>query len=328
MWLLTTARARLDFFPRPEDVPNGYAILSHTWMQPGEGEEDTFQIVQRLNEEAHRHSLHHSRVRAFLERAEKAGFDYAWVDTCCINKESSAELTEAINSMFRYYALSEVCYVYLSDVHTAGVKLSGPISDPDTSEDLARAFERSRWHTRGWTLQELIASRVVVFFSRQWTLLGTKHELSGLLKNITGIPAVILSLRVSFTDKSIAARMSWAAKRVTTRPEDRAYCLFGLFGVNMPTLYGEGDNAFIRLLEEIMKTSRDPTLFLWGSARDVQSLDGLVSDLREADTHARHILPSTPKEFDGCGRIGYSDHAVFRTSGSMVRLSDDRTVID
>ncbi|KAH9936784.1 heterokaryon incompatibility protein-domain-containing protein, partial [Epithele typhae] len=252
MWLLGTARANLVFFPQPENVPGGYAILSHTWGE----EEDTFQNPRQPSppwfNPRDRLTL---KIRSFLERAEKHGHEYAWVDTCCINKESSAELSEGINSMFRYYALSTICYVYLSDVE---------YSDTD-SHNMWDAFRRSRWHTRGWTLQELIASRVLVFYSKEWKCLGTKYGLAKRLEEATGVSAEVLRFKNSFTDASIATRISWAAHRETTRTEDGAYSLFGLFGVNMPTLYGEGRSAFCRLFTEILKTSRpDPSIFLLG----------------------------------------------------------------
>ncbi|KAH9912909.1 heterokaryon incompatibility protein-domain-containing protein, partial [Epithele typhae] len=256
MWLLGTARANLVFFPQPERVSGGYAILSHTWGE----EEDTFQKVQKLN--PHRSSPPWfnprdrltSKVRSFLELAERHGHEYAWVDTCCINKESSAELSEGINSMFRYYAVSAICYVYLSDVEYSDTR----------SRRMWRYFRWSRWHSRGWTLQELIASRILVFYSKEWICLGTKYELADHLQQATGVSTAVLRFEIPFTDASIATRMFWAAHRETTRPEDGAYSLFGLFGVNMPTLYGEGQHAFCRLFMEILKTSQDPSIFLLG----------------------------------------------------------------
>ncbi|KAH9911092.1 heterokaryon incompatibility protein-domain-containing protein [Epithele typhae] len=288
MWLLGTARANLVFFPQPENVPRGYAILSHTWG----GEEETFQKVQKLNPSRSSPPWFNPRdrltpkVRSFLELAEKHGYEYAWVDTCCINKESSAELSEGINSMFRYYAVSTICYVYLSDVK---------FSDTN-SADMWLDFRTSRWHTRGWTLQELIASRVLVFYSEQWISLGTKYELAERLENATGISAEVLRFEIPFTEASIATRISWAAHRETTRLEDAAYSLFGLFGVNMPTLYGEGRLAFCRLLMEISKTSRDPSIFLLGERLDVHGLDNLKSHLQrypQSQTR-RHLLPLQP----------------------------------
>ncbi|KAH9936764.1 heterokaryon incompatibility protein-domain-containing protein, partial [Epithele typhae] len=251
MWLLGTARANLVFFPQPEGVPGGYAILSHTWG----GEEETFQKPSRSSPPwFNPRDRLTQKTRSFLELSERHGHEYAWVDTCCINKESSAELSEGINSMFRYYAVSAICYVYLSDVKYSD-------TDPDKMWD---AFRCSRWHSRGWTLQELIASRVLVFYSKEWIYLGTKYELADRLEKATGISATVLRFESPFTDASIATRISWAAHRYTTRPEDGAYSLFGLFGVNMPTLYGEGRHAFCRLLMEISKTSRDPSIFLLG----------------------------------------------------------------
>ncbi|KAH9910682.1 heterokaryon incompatibility protein-domain-containing protein, partial [Epithele typhae] len=255
MWLLGTARANLVFFPQPEDVRGGYAILSHTWGR----EEETFQKPHRSSPPwFNPRDRLTPKVRSFLKLAERHGHKYAWVDTCCINKESSSELSEGINSMFRYYALSTICYVYLSDVQ---------YSDTD-SDKMWRAFRDSRWYERGWTLQELIASRMLVFYSEEWICLGTKYELADLLEEATQISAAVLRFESSFTDETIATRISWAACRSTTRPEDAAYSLFGLFGVNMPTLYGEGRLAFCRLLMEISKTSRDPSIFLLGEQMD------------------------------------------------------------
>ncbi|KAH9910751.1 heterokaryon incompatibility protein-domain-containing protein [Epithele typhae] len=287
MWLLGTARANLVFFPQPEDVPGGYAILSHTW----EGEEETFQKVQKLNPRRPSPPWFNPRdrltpkVRSFLELAEKHGYEYAWVDTCCINKESSAELSEGINSMFRYYALSRICCVYLSNV---GYSHTDPFQDGQ--------FKRSKWQRRGWTLQELIAARFVVFYSSYWICLGTKYELADRLEEATGISAAVLRFESSFADASIATRISWAAHRETTRPEDGAYSLFGLFGVNMPTLYGEGRHAFCRLLMEISKTSRDPSIFLLGTRWYVDELGDLqlaLQGMPQSRTH-RHLLPLQP----------------------------------
>ncbi|KAH9939346.1 heterokaryon incompatibility protein-domain-containing protein, partial [Epithele typhae] len=250
MWLLGTARANLVFFPRPEDVPKpGYAILSHTWGP----KEDTFQqfippvtILSSPPWFNPRDKLSH-KVRAFLEEAEKFGYKFAWVDTCCIDKTSSAELSEAINSMFQYYFHSSICCVYLSDVS----RYYGGVD-----------FQRSKWHRRGWTLQELLASPVVFFFSEQWEIIGTKSELAKVLQEATGVPVAVLRFETDIQHMSIAERLSWASGRETTRPEDIAYCLFGIFGISMPTLYGEGgEKAFYRFLEEIMKTSHDASVF-------------------------------------------------------------------
>ena len=133
------------------------------------------------------------------------------------------------------------------------------------SDNEAEAFSRSRWHTRGWTLQELIAPRVVFFLSDSWEFMGSKSELADRLEGITGIPTSVLRLERKPQDFCIAQRMFWAARRQTTRLEDEAYSLLGIFNINIPTLYGEGRKAFRRLQEEIMKQSPDTTLFAWGA---------------------------------------------------------------
>ncbi|KAH9936728.1 heterokaryon incompatibility protein-domain-containing protein [Epithele typhae] len=296
MWLLGTARANIVFFPQPEDVPGGYAILSHTWLDE-QSQKNTSKMLSPFRSSSpwfNPRDRLTSKVRSFLELAETHGHEYAWVDTCCINKESSAELSEGINSMFRYYALSTICYVYLSDIE---------FSDTN-SVFMRRAFRRSRWHKRGWTLQELIASRVLVFYSKDWTCLGSKHELVDRLEEATGISAAVLRFESPFTDTSIATRISWAAHRKTTRPEDAAYSLFGLFGVNLPTLYGEGRLAFCRLLMEISKTLRDPSIFLLGERREAYGLQDLQSGLQDIPRGQtrRHLLPLQPSPTLGLSR--------------------------
>ena len=347
MWLLNSKTAVLHQFNAPEDVPGGYAILSHVWGKPEE--EDTFQSVKAvaktceenaarartksasvaspgpltasnlldvvaelqetiqqqaqilstlsarmeqlesgsqpyvpasetqdaseaappvsrssmskpvvptstsLSSAAPRDSkLIPPKIREFLIKAEQDGYEWAWADTCCIDKTSSTALTEAINSMFKYYSFSDICYVYLADVAA------------DTLED-PHKFPEGRWQRRGWTLQELLAPHNVVFMSRDWTLLGNKYTLATALEEATGIPASVLRLEQDFATMSVAVRMSWAATRETTRVEDEAYCLLGIFGVNMPTIYGEGKNAFYRLQEEIVRYSTDNTFLVWGS---------------------------------------------------------------
>jgi hypothetical protein len=177
------------------------------------------------------------------------GYRYLWIDTCCIDKSSSTELSEAINSMFQWYQKAGVCYAYVEDVQLEN-------------------FSTSRWFTRGWTLQELLAPSDVMFFGIGWTRLGTKFDLYGEISKVTGIEWEVLINEDFLRKKSIAQRMSWASKRKTTRLEDAAYCLLGIFGVNMPLLYGEGKNAFIRLQEEILKSSVDQSLFAWSIASD------------------------------------------------------------
>ncbi|KAM5537350.1 hypothetical protein V8D89_009080 [Ganoderma adspersum] len=255
MWLLSTDRAELKFFVTPESVPGGYAILSHVWDE----NEQPHQELQKLRRECAKSGANprdhaSEKIRRCCELAEQEGYKWLWADTCCIDKTSSSELSEAINSMFCYYSLADVCYVYLRDV-----------PDGDDVLSSGSAFGRSRWHRRAWTLQELLAPYFVVFLSKDWDALGSKVDLAEVLEEITRIPQSVMSLRRSLSHVSVAERMSWAAGRETTRPEDVAYCLMGLFDIHMTTLYGEGgQEAFRRLQEEIMQRSLDTSLFAWG----------------------------------------------------------------
>ncbi|KAK3291813.1 HET and ankyrin domain protein [Chaetomium fimeti] len=233
MRLLNTTTRRLETF----STPPLYAVLSHRWG----AEEVTFQDIQdgsaELKETAY------SKIINTCSVAAAGGIDYVWIDTCCIDKTSSAELSEAINSMYRWYREAIVCYAYLADVPN-------------------KKFTQSEWFRRGWTLQELIAPSVVIFFDSDWQEIGSKSSLQPAVSKATGIPAeVLLGGNVGHT--SVAQRMSWAAKRETTVIEDLAYCLLGIFDVNMPMLYGEGVKAFARLQEEILKTTDDLSLFVW-----------------------------------------------------------------
>ncbi len=289
MWLLSTARAELKCFPSPESVKEGYATLSHTWKPEDEDgpEEQSFQEVQEIIKQCKSNDTNprdfvSEKIRRCCELAEKHGYKWVWIDTCCIDKTSSAELSEAINSMFRYYALSAICYGYLRDVDAAFFTLEDLANDCDHaffspederespnpySHERYCSFRFSTWFKRGWTLQELIAPRFFVFLSSSWEVIGTKADLAGLLDWHFGIPAIVLQLRISHTRFSIAQRMSWFRGRRTTRQEDEAYCLLGLFEIHMSPLYGEGRNAFRRLQEEIMKQSADTTLFAWTGFR-------------------------------------------------------------
>jgi hypothetical protein len=244
MRLLHTQTLTLHKFP-PDRIPL-YAILSHTW---GKDEEEV--KLQDLETPGVARKAGYAKIEGCCRQAREDKLEYVWVDTCCIDKTSSAELSEAINSMFRWYKNAKVCYVYLADVPSS--------SDP---KDLV-SFKSSRWFTRGWTLQELIAPGNIVFYTKEWTKLGTKIELSLTISAVTSIRCDILFHKKALEDVSIADRMSWVSRRFTTQPEDIAYCVLGIFDVNMPLLYGEGQKAFIRLQEEIIKVSDDHSIFAW-----------------------------------------------------------------
>jgi len=222
------------------DIPP-YAILSHTWG-PG-GEEVSFRdIVDHTG----KNKAGFAKIEFCSRKATSDNLRYFWVDTCCIDKSSSAELTEAINSMFRWYQKAARCYVFLSDVSVHDFDKAG--------RGYESALRQSRWFSRGWTLQELLAPATVGFFSREGVRVGDKKTLEKEITEITGIN--VLALRGHpLHSFSIADRMTWATKRTTTREEDNAYCLLGIFDVHMPLIYGEGRKAFIRLNEEIKKSS-------------------------------------------------------------------------
>lgn len=258
------------------DIPR-YSILSHTWGK----DEVSFQDIS-ANLDASTSKEGFTKIRYCSAQTLADGLRYCWVDTCCIDKTSSAELSEAINSMFRWYREADCCYVYLADVYA------------EPASEFGDSLHQSRWFTRGWTLQELIASSNRFFFDAEWNLVGRitpevealdevlpsspvrfrsrlmeigDHE--GFPLSIaldTMIPLDLLCHRTSLEDYCVAEKMRWAADRSTSRLEDMAYCLLGLFDVNMPLLYGEGRKAFIRLQEEIIKTSHDHSIFLWRSS--------------------------------------------------------------
>ncbi|KAI0836924.1 HET-domain-containing protein [Hypoxylon sp. FL0890] len=233
-----------EFFE--EELPK-YAILSHTWGD----EEVSYQDFQ--NESLRERKCGFRKVREFCAAAARHGYEWVWIDTCCIDKTSSAELSEAINSMFRWYQMADRCFAYLADVENSSVLRH---ESPD--------FRMSRWFRRGWTLQELLAPETVWFCDKSWNYIGDRRFLSKIISSVTGIPNFLLIRSDRIRNTPIAQRFSWAANRKTSKKEDRAYCLLGLLDVNMPLLYGEGDKAFIRLQEELIKRTYDHTILAWG----------------------------------------------------------------
>jgi hypothetical protein len=225
------------------DIPN-YAILSHRWG----AEEVTF---KDLIDSTGKSKAGYSKIQFCGEQAKRDGLQYFWVDTCCIDKSNSTEVTEAINSMFRWYQNATKCYVYLSDISRHPFE-----TDNKSNEPWESMFRKSRWFIRGWTLQELIAPVSLGFFSEEGELLGDKVSLERYICEITGIP--VKALRGSpLSDFSVTERMSWAESRETTCEEDKAYSLLSIFDVNMPLIYGEGrEKALKRLKEEIDKASK------------------------------------------------------------------------
>ncbi|KAF6818596.1 hypothetical protein CSOJ01_01761 [Colletotrichum sojae] len=285
-----------------------YAILSHTWGP----NEITFKDFQGSRSSRYRGGF--NKIDGMRRVAREQGYEWIWIDTCCIDKSSSTELSEAINSMFSWYEQASVCYIYLEDV---------PPGD-DIAARKSR-FRRSRWFTRGWTLQELVAPRFVEFYNSSWECIQTlpasqqlahgsssgsgrrrleyrpssRLSFAELVADITRINRKVVRKDTDFADDitvySVAEKMSWASGRETTRKEDRAYSLLGLFGVNMPMLYGEGNKAFERLQEEILKISDDQSIFAWGYGLPPLPRGGLFAQ--------------SPDDFAGCRGITVREEA-------------------
>lgn len=224
------------------NIPD-YAILSHTW-----GDDDEEVTLKDLTEGSAKSKTGYQKIRFCGEQAARDGFRYIWVDTCCIDKSNSTELSEALNSMYRWYRDAAKCYVCLADV-------SWDEQDPTKSSSQAcdEAIQRSRWFTRGWTLQELLAPRSVEFFSIEGKLLGDKKSLERQIHSITGIPVSAFQ-GTPLSEFSTTERFSWAARRQTKKEEDEAYSLLGIFDVFISPIYGEGrENALLRLRKKVNK---------------------------------------------------------------------------
>jgi heterokaryon incompatibility protein (HET) len=280
-----------------------YTILSHTW---GEGEV-TLKDFEKLEAaggsfisvgaSVPTNKPGWKKIRLSANQTKKDGHDYIWIDTFCIDKLSSAELTESINCMYNWYYNAEVCYAYMSDVVVeAGEAIIPRDSDVALTEEGVEEmknslFANSKWFKRGWTLQELIAPNIVLFSDKEFNYMGSKDTLISSIQLITGIDIDVLAQPERFLPTvCVARKMSWAARRPTTRPEDEAYCLLGIFGVNMPLIYGEGRKAFQRLQEEIITQSNDQSIFAWNPySREPMDENG--------------IFAQWPADFISCGKI-------------------------
>ncbi|KAL8376059.1 hypothetical protein RB595_007259 [Gaeumannomyces hyphopodioides] len=299
--LINTETLRMKMFV-DASVPE-YAILSHTWV---EDEEVDFQEMTRygaasqendptaaegvctcvchcqslISDTVRRRSGYEKIVRT-CRLAKECDIKWAWVDTCCIDKSSSAELSEAINSMYKWYNKAKVCFVFFADLDSH--------SEP---EELEEALGRCRWFTRGWTLQELIAPEKIEFYNRHWRNVGSKATLQKALDKASGIRNLYQMGGYRMPQEvAVAERMSWASRRQTTRVEDMAYCLLGIFDIHMPLLYGEGEKAFQRLQEAILKRSNDTSIFCI-SAQHAREFGFYGAD-------GWDVLATSPKAFDG-----------------------------
>lgn len=237
----------LDFAEFVGDKVPRYAIASHRWY----ADEPT---VEALIYKYNTNSDGYRKVEQFCNFTIQWDPDihWLWIDTCCVDKKSSAELQEVINSMFRWYANAEVCFAFLHDVRPTTMGWRCVLGD----------LQRSVWFNRGWTLQELLAPQTVVFLNVDWEIIGHKGQFSSwpsennlneYIAATTGIPEEVLVDYSHSKTLTYEVRMAWAARRTTTRIEDKAYCLLGIFDLYMPLIYGEGNAAHGRLLSEIRK---------------------------------------------------------------------------
>ena len=261
---------RLQFEEFYDDQIPQYAILSHRW-----GSVDQEVSYEDFKAQRKTDTAGYAKILNFCRVASDYNVDFCWVDACCIDKTSSAELTEAINSMFLWYQRAAICCVYLQDAYTM------------------LGFSQSDWFTRGWTLQELIAPTTVEFYDKEWWPLGTRSKLSRQISEISGIDEALLAREKDVRVYSVAQKMSWAASRRTSRLEDEAYCLLGLFGVNMPLLHGEGAGAFQRLQEQIISIGDDYSLLAW---------DFRFPENNRLSARSSALAPS-PRAFQKCGKI-------------------------
>jgi hypothetical protein len=272
MRLLNTNTETLRLHEFVTNIPE-YVILSHTWADEGEV------LFEDIDKSYVSTMPGYQKLLDSCRQASNDGFEWIWIDTCCINKNSSAELSEAINSMYKWYWQAEICYAYLVDV---------PDDEDHTSS--GSSFTKSRWWTRGWTLQELLAPAVVEFYSNSWKRIGTKSSLITSIMTVTNIEEHHLLNRETIHDATIGAIFSWASRRETTRDEDIAYCLLGLVRVNIPLLYGEGARAFYRLQLELLNQTVEHTIFAW---------DPVPGD----DFEQMGILAPSPRNFQYAAKI-------------------------
>jgi hypothetical protein len=277
-------------------VPS-YAILSHTWGSASD--EISFQDMMNGTGS---NKPGYTKLKFCAKWAFKDGLTLMWIDTCCIDTSSSAELSEAVISMFRWYNRASKCYVYLSDVSSKNMS-KGHL------DGWKAAFRRSRWFTRSWTLQELIAPPEVLFFSHEGQFLGDKVSLQTEIHEITGIP--VEALRGSpLSLYSVEERLNWAQHRQCTRPEDRAYSLMGVFDVAMPLLYGEGKtNAFARLQREIATSGQyqvGNNNFVTPEATSSTKSQSIIESLQDWDDDIVHLSPgSLVDSTENIGQVSY-----------------------
>jgi hypothetical protein len=281
MRLIHTEKCEVHDFLDALSIPR-YAAISYSW----EADEVRHGNLRETSLASEKPSL--QELKEFCLQAGNLSLEWLWVDTVCVNRSSSAELSEAINSTFKWFRQSEACIVYLSDVDYV-----------DDSQEQEKRIRQSRWMRRSWTLQELIASQNIHFYAANWMRIGTKESLLPLLSEVTQVDKAVLENADHLSHYSIGRIMSWAANREAPRVEDIAYSLLGLFGVSMPILYGEGHTAFTRLQEKIFQRTDDATLFAWQSSNSNHMYRGLFAQSPYEFAHFATRSKWTPLRIHG-----------------------------
>ncbi|KAI9162746.1 Vegetative incompatibility protein [Paramyrothecium foliicola] len=294
----------------------GYAILSHRWADYEITYDQIGEYAAELRNTRGSHCIPQlDKIFGACSIARYQGIRWMWIDSCCIDKTSSQEYQESINSMFRWYSDALVCITYMSDVR----KNPGIGAEAQIFYD-SQTRKPSVWFTRGWTLQELLAPRKMQFYDMTWEFLGTKEKLATALSQITRIKREYLTGAEDFRSACIAAKMSWMAGRETTREEDMAYSMLGLFNVNMTPQYGEGMGAFMRL-QDLLIAKNDESLFAWrappeGFTAAHRSQSNSVVDLGPDEWG---LLAPSPHCYAQCGNMTTQGKAVLRHRGGFTK---------
>ena len=282
MRLLNVTTWKLESFDHASCIPP-YITVSHCWDK----DEIVYDDMAGLDSATERASF--SKFRNAGRIATSLGIPWIWIDTVCINRSSTTELTEAVNSSFRWFRDSNTCIVYLDDL----------TYEPTANEqDLEIALRRCRWMRRCWTLQELIAPPRVKFYDSEWRFIGSKKSLLHILSRITRVNEEVLEDANCLAEYAVGVRMSWAAHRLAHRIEDMAYSLIGIFDVSMPIIYGEGVRSFLRLQEEILKYIDDATLFAW-QAYGSQMYRGLFASSPSEFSHFTTLSTTKSSRLQG-----------------------------
>ncbi|KAL4071205.1 hypothetical protein V8B97DRAFT_515417 [Scleroderma yunnanense] len=275
-------------------VETKYVILSHCWGAPQHEvqfkEMRKFTTINKYKRNAIRKRTGYKKIIDACKQARNHNLDWLWIDTCCVNKDSVSEPSQAINS-YRWLENSEQCYAYLHDVH------DNVVPAESNKDKFPNSNGWPRWFSRIWTLQELVVPKSVHFFDHQWKYIGNKKSLSVTLEHMTRIPKTILTDGLSAERSSVAQIMCWAAGRRTSQFEDRAYSLLGLLGVYMSLLYGEGKHAFRRLQEEVIRRHNDYTIFTWSCSRKTGWSSSFLAGDPSGFMHCSDIVEMGPTEF-------------------------------